>query len=88
MCIRDRDEEDPVAALKEMRYDELSAACSAVGASYSPVNDGEFYQGTVIDGEFTELAQSYPLVDVYKRQHWDMISRSRMAIRSTILREI
>ena len=45
-----------------MRYDELSAACSAVGASYSPVNDGEFYQGTVIDGEFTELAQSYPLV--------------------------
>lgn len=57
-----QDEEDPVAALKEMRYDELSAACSAVGASYSPVNDGEFYQGTVIDGEFTELAQSYPLV--------------------------
>lgn len=57
-----QDEEDPVAVLKEMRYDELSAACSAAGVSYSPVNDGEFYQGTVIDGEFTELAQSYPLV--------------------------
>ena len=54
---------DPVAALKEMRYDELSAACNAAGVrSWGTIRDGEFFLGTVVDGEFTELAKSYPLV--------------------------
>lgn len=57
------DSSDPVAALKEMRFDELSAACSAAGVqNWGTIRDGEFFVGTVVDGEFTELAQSYPLV--------------------------
>lgn len=57
-----QDEEDPVAILKEMPYPELKAACAAVGVGEGPVQDGEIYQGTVIDGEFTELASQYPLI--------------------------
>lgn len=54
---------DPVAALKELRFDELSAACSAAGVqNWGTIRDGEFFVGTVVDGEFTELAQNYPLV--------------------------
>lgn len=54
---------DPVAALKEMRYDELSAACNAAGVrNWGTIRDGEFFLGTVVDGKYTDLAKSYPLV--------------------------
>lgn len=57
------DSPDPVAALKELRFDELSAACSAAEVqNWGTIRDGEFFVGTVVNGEFTEQAQSYPLV--------------------------
>lgn len=54
---------DPVAALKEMRYDELAAACTAAGVqNWGTIRDGDFFVGTVVDGQYTEQAQKYPLI--------------------------
>lgn len=60
--IQDQSDEEIIAYLKALPYDQLKAAASAAGISNSPVNDGEVYVGTVIDGEFTDIAKQYSLI--------------------------
>ena len=58
-----QDEEDPVATLKTMNYADLRTACDEIGIrSWGTVNDGEYFQGTVVDGKYNENAKDIPLV--------------------------
>lgn len=63
------DSEDPVAYLKELPYNELLAAVDVASRNASflhgglgPVNDGDYYSGTIVDGKFVDIAKDIPLV--------------------------